>query len=115
MDTKVKDALDQVRASAQELHKAITDAAARRGGAVKADLETVAKKAKAVAESAKSSMAKQNDAAKKYLAEVLKRLEAVQKDAADVSKDASNSINVSDLITLANFLAGNIKTLPLGN
>jgi hypothetical protein len=38
----------------------------------------------------------------------------VQKDAADVSKDQTNRINVSDLSTLANFLAGNIKTLPVG-
>ena len=40
---------------------------------------------------------------------------SVQKDAADVLKDASNNITVGDLITLANFLAGNTKTLPLGN
>src|ERR1700746_566965 len=35
-DTKVKDAVDQVRVAAQDLHKAITDAAAKTGGAAKA-------------------------------------------------------------------------------
>src|SRR5215471_16746663 len=33
MDNKVKDALDQARAASQELHRAISDAAAKRSGA----------------------------------------------------------------------------------
>ncbi len=41
-DIKVKDAPDHVRAGAQELDGAISDAAAKGGGAVKADLEAVA-------------------------------------------------------------------------
>ncbi len=40
-DTKVKDALDHIRESAQELHGAISDATAKRGGALKADIEAV--------------------------------------------------------------------------
>jgi hypothetical protein len=42
MDTNVKDALDKVRASTQELHRAISDTVAKRGGATKADLEAFA-------------------------------------------------------------------------
>ena len=101
MDTKVKDALDNVRASAQELHSAISDAAAKRGGAMKIDLEIVEKKAKAVAESAKSSMAAQNDAAKKHLAEAIKRLEAVQKDAAEGLKATGSTFQSAVRKTLA--------------
>ena len=101
MDTKVKDALDHVRASAQELHGAISDAAAKRGGAMKIDLEIVEKKAKAVAESAKGSMAAQNDAAKKHLAEAIRRLEAVQKDAAEGLKATGSTFQSAVRKTLA--------------
>jgi hypothetical protein len=55
IETNVKDALDQIRAATQELHGAISDAAAKRGGATKADLEALAQKAKTVTESAKGS------------------------------------------------------------
>jgi hypothetical protein len=40
-DTQIKDAVDQVRSAAQQRHQAISDAAAKRGGAVKADLQAV--------------------------------------------------------------------------
>jgi hypothetical protein len=62
-DTQVKDAVDQDRSATQQLlHKAISDAAAKRGGAVKADLQAVPQMAKAAADSIKGSMAAQNDA-----------------------------------------------------
>ena len=55
-DNKVDDALDHIRAAAQELHGAISDAAAKRGGAVKADLEAASSKAKALTESVKDAI-----------------------------------------------------------
>jgi len=58
MDTNVKDSLDHIRAATQELHGAISDAVAKRGGATKADLEAFAQKAKAATESAKGSPAR---------------------------------------------------------
>jgi hypothetical protein len=78
-DTKVKDALNHVRASAQELHGAISDAVTKRGGATKADLEAFGQKVKAVTESAKSSIGTQNEAAKKHINEAVTQLEATQK------------------------------------
>jgi hypothetical protein len=75
-DTEVKDAVDQVRSATQQLHKAISDAAAKRGGAVKADLQAVPEMAKAAVDSIKGSMAAQNEAAKKRLAEAVTYLEA---------------------------------------
>ena len=82
-DTQVKDAVDQVRSATQQLHKAISDAAAKRGGAVKADLQAVPQMAKAAVDSVKGSMATQNEAAKKRLAEAVTYLEATGKHAAD--------------------------------
>ena len=101
IDTNIKDALDNVRAAAQGLHGAISDAAAKRGGATKADLEAFAQKAKAVAESAKGSLSAQNDAVKKHLAEALTHLEATQKHAADAVKSSGQAFQTSIKQTLA--------------
>jgi hypothetical protein len=87
-DTKVKDAVDKARAAAQELHRAISDAAAKQGGAAKADLEAVPPKARAAIESIKSSSAVQNETAKKRLAEAVTYLEATGKDAAEGVKSS---------------------------
>jgi len=81
-DTQVKDAVGQVRSATQQLHKAISDAAAKRGGAVKADLQAVPQMAKAAIDSIKGSMGAQNDVAKKRLAEAVTSLEAAGKHAA---------------------------------
>jgi hypothetical protein len=94
-DVKVKDALDQVRAAAEELHAAISDAAAKRGGAVKADLEAVSQKAKAITESVKGSIGAQHEAAKKHLAEAVTHLEATQKHAAEALKSSGQAFQTS--------------------
>jgi len=95
VDTKVKDALDHVRAAAQELHGTISDAAAKRGGAVKADLEAVSNKAKAVTESIKGAIGGQNEAAKKHLTESVTHLEATQKHAAESLKSSGEAFQTS--------------------
>ena len=46
----LKQALDEARAAAQDLHGALSDAVARRGGAIKADLEPIPLQATAIAE-----------------------------------------------------------------
>jgi len=91
MDTKVKDALDHVRASAQDLHRSISDAAAKRGGAVKADLEAVGEKAKAVTVSVKSAMSAQNETTKKDLKEAITYLEAAQKHTLESLKSTGSA------------------------
>jgi len=95
METNVKDALDHVRAATQELHGAISDAVAKRGGATKADLEVFAQKAKAVTESAKGSISTQHDAAKKHLAEAVTHLEATQKQVAESLKSSGQAFQTS--------------------
>jgi hypothetical protein len=95
MDTNIKDSLDHVRAATQELHGAISDAVAKRGGATKADLEALAQKAKAAAESAKGTLSTQQDAAKKHLAEAATHLEATQKQIADSLKSSGQAFQTS--------------------
>lgn len=94
-EAKVKDALDHVRASAQELHGAMSDAAAKRAGATKADLEALAQKAKAVTEFAKASINSQNEAAKKHLTEAVGKLEATQKHLAEGAKSSGQAFETS--------------------
>jgi len=100
-DTKVKDAVDKARAAAQELHRAITDAAAKQGGAVKADLEAVPQKARAAIESIKGSAAAQNEAAKKRLAEAVTYLEATGKHAAEGVKSSGKQFQTAVRQTIA--------------
>ena len=95
MDTNVKDALDHVRATTQELHGAISDAVAKRGGATKADLEALAQKAKAVTESAKGSISTQHDAAKKHLADAVTHLEATEKHVGESLKSSGQAFQTS--------------------
>ena len=100
-DTQVKDAVDQVRSATQQLHKAISDAAAKRGGAVKADLQAVPQMAKAAIDSIKGSMANQNDVAKKRLAEAVTYLEATGKHAADGAKSSGKEFQTAVRQTIA--------------
>ena len=95
METNVKDALDHVRAATQELHGAISDAVAKRGGATKADLEAFGQKAKAVTESAKGSISTQQEAAKKYLTEAVTHLEATQKHVDESLKSSGQAFQTS--------------------
>ena len=95
IDTNIKDALDQVRAATQELHGALSDAAAKRGGATKVDLEALAQKAKAVTEFAKGAVNAQNEAAKKHLAEAVTKLEATQKHVAEGLKSSGQALQTS--------------------
>jgi hypothetical protein len=101
MDSKMKDALDHVRAEAQELHGKISDAAAKRGGAIKADVEAVAQKAKAVTESIKGSIGAQNAATKEHLKEAVTHLEATQKHAAEALKSSGQAFQTSARKVLA--------------
>ena len=98
---EVKDALDHVRAAAQELHAAISDAATKRGGDIKADLEGVSQKAKAATESVKGSISGQNEAAKKYLADAVTHLEAMQKHVAESLKSSGQAFQTSVTKALA--------------
>ncbi len=100
-DPKVKDALDKVRASAQELHAAISDVAAKRGAAAKTDFEAIPQKVKALNDSLKSSMTGQSEAVKKQLAGAQADLEAAQKHASEGVKATGQAFQTSVRQTLS--------------
>jgi hypothetical protein len=89
--TPVKDALENARVAAQDLHRALSDAAAKRGGAIKADLEAVPLKVKAIAASITASLDAQNAAAKNSLGEAVSYLEATGTHAADALKTSGHA------------------------
>lgn len=101
MNTRTNKDLDQIRAAAQQLHAAISDAAAKRGGAVKADLEAVGQKAKSVTDSVKATIGAQNEATKQRLQEAVTELQAVQKHAAEAMKNSGQAFQGSIRQTLA--------------
>ncbi len=90
-----KDSLKLIRAAAQQLHGAITDATAKRAEAMKADLEAIPQKAKAVAESVKVSLGEQSKPAKKHLTDALKYIEATQKHVAESLKTTGHALEAS--------------------
>lgn len=100
-EPKVKDALDKVRASAQELHAAIGDVAAKRGAEAKAEFASIPQKVTAVTDSLKSAMAAQGEAVKKQLTGAVSDLEAAQKHAAEGLKATGQAFQTSVRQTLA--------------
>jgi hypothetical protein len=84
--TKVKDTIDHLRSSAQELHKSISDAAAKRSGATKADLAALSEKAKTVVQSAKASSKAAQGKVAKQLTDAVSHLEATQANLSQSAK-----------------------------
>jgi hypothetical protein len=72
----VRDALDHARQSAQDLHAALTDAATRRGGVLKADLAALPDQARAIERSVRHSLAAQNVITKQAINEAVATLHA---------------------------------------
>jgi hypothetical protein len=93
--SKGNDSLDRVRAAAQELHGAISDAAAKRGEAMKADLQLIAPIITAVTASLDESIGAQSEAIKKHLTEAVRHLEATQKHVAESLKTAGQAFEAS--------------------
>jgi len=93
--TKEPDALARVRVAAQELHGALTDVAAKRGDAMKAEWEAIPKKAKAVTASVKGSLGEQSEATKKHLEEAIKFLETTEKHVAASLKTSGHELEAS--------------------
>ncbi len=92
---RVKDALEQARAAAQELHRALSDAAVRRTGAVKADLEAIPQEARALAASLAKSLETEGDAAKRHLVLAVTHLESLERHAAECLKSSGQAFETS--------------------
>ena len=95
LDPKVKTALDHVRAAAQELHGAISDAMTKRGGATKADLQSFAQKVKTLTDSAKNTLSTQNATVKKQMNDAVTKLEATQQRINDGLKASGDKVQTS--------------------
>jgi hypothetical protein len=94
-EAKVKDAIDHLRSAAQDLHKSISDAAAKRSGATKAEIAALAEKAKAVTQSAKASIDAEQGTAAKHLTDAVKHLEATQAQLSESLKATGASFDTS--------------------
>jgi len=74
--TPIKDALDHARTAAQELHGALSDAAAQRGAVVKIDLAALPLKARAIADSLGQSLDAQHAATRQTIGDAVTFLHA---------------------------------------
>ncbi|HTS81750.1 MAG TPA: hypothetical protein VMH40_14210 [Myxococcaceae bacterium] len=99
--TKTPDPLSKARAAAQELHAALSDAATKQGGAVKADLEAVQQKTRALMDSLKTSVNAQQEAARKHLKEAIAKLDTAQKHAMEGAKSFGQAFEASVRKTVA--------------
>ena len=100
-DTKAQDPLQRVRAAAQELHAAISDAAVRDGHVLGADLQSVAAKLKDVAVSLKVSIAEQTEVTRQHLGEAATWLDAAQKHLDESLNSKGEELGVAVQKTLA--------------
>ena len=100
-EKKAQDPLTRARAAAQELHAALSDAASKTGGAVKADLESVQQKSRALVDSLKDSMSAREEQTGKHLKEAMANLETAQKHAAEGVKSLGEQFQASVRKTLA--------------
>lgn len=94
-EAKVKDAIDNLRSAAQDLHKSISDAAAKRSGATKAEIAALAEKGKGVAQAAKASINTQQGNAAKHLTDAVSHLEATQAYLSDSLKATGAAFDTS--------------------
>jgi hypothetical protein len=85
-ETKATDPLSKARAAAQDLHATLSDAASRRAGAAKTDLEAVQAKTRTLIDSLKTSVSTKEEAARKHINEAMVNLESARKHAAEGAK-----------------------------
>jgi hypothetical protein len=94
-EAKVKDAIDNMRSAAQDLHKQIIDAAAKKSGATKADIAALTEKAKSLAKSVRASIDTQQGNVAEHLNDAIKHLEATQANLSDSLKATGAGFDTS--------------------
>jgi hypothetical protein len=90
-NVQVRDALDHARASAQELHGALTDAVTRHGGVIRDELAALPMKARAIADSLGHSLETQNVVTKQSIDEAVTYLDATQTHIAEALKSSGQA------------------------
>jgi hypothetical protein len=89
------DSFDRIRAAAQELHGAISDAAAKHGQAVKDHLEAIPRRAAALVESVKAVVDVRTEITKKHLDELAQDLEATEQHVAESLKSNGQAFHTA--------------------
>ena len=92
---RLNDALDHARTSAQELLGALSDAAARQGGAIMADLEALPPRAKAIADAIAHSFDQQSMATQHAVGEARTALEATATQAGLAFKSSGQAAEIA--------------------
>ena len=106
---KVADPLARIRAAAQELHGAISDAVVKGGDVVKSDWEANLAKAKAVADSIQGSIELQDRITKDNLAQAYGYLESTQKHIKESLEHTGHAFHRSVRHSLADAYAAALK------
>jgi hypothetical protein len=94
-DAASSDSFDRIRAAAQELHGAISDAAAKHGQAVKDHLEAIPRRATALTESVKAAVDVRTEITKKHLNELIQDLEATELHVAESLKSNGQAFHTA--------------------
>ncbi len=89
------DSFDRIRAAAQELHGAISDAAAKHGQTVKHHLEAIPHRAAKLAASVKALVGVRTELTQKHLNELAKHLEATERHVAESLKHDGQAFHSS--------------------
>jgi gas vesicle protein len=89
------ESLIHVRAAAQALHGAISDAATKRGAALKAELHLLPEKARAVTDSIKESFDAETEATKRHLTQATTYVEATKKHVAEALKSSGHELETA--------------------
>ena len=99
MDTKVKDALDHVRAATQELHGAIGDGTRSAAEPRRPILRLLRRRPRLSRSSPeRTTISTQKEDAKKHLADAVSHLEATQKHVAESERPVQRSTSVQRLL-----------------
>ena len=100
-DRTGKDPLAGIRVAAQALHGAISDAAAKRGQAIKDHLQSIGPTVSSLITSVKAVIGAQTEVAKKHLAEAVKNLEGAEAQIATSLKATGETFHTATRQALA--------------
>ena len=89
------ESFDRIRAAAQELHGAISDAAVKHGQAVKDHLESIPRRAASLIASVKAVVDVRTDITKKHLNELVQDLEATEQHVGESLKSDGQAFHTA--------------------
>jgi hypothetical protein len=100
-EVSIPDAIEQLRTAAQDLHKVVSDAAAKRGKDIKAAFHAVPEQTQALIKSVQKTVERESGPTKKHLAQAVAHLEALQKETSAILESAAKDLRASTQQALA--------------